>query len=151
VKPAFSFSLIIILTGVFLCQGCNPKPEAIQPGKDSCAECKMTIMDPKFGAEIVTKQGKVYKFDDVHCVAIFFEHRRVELGDIDQTLFVDFNNANEFIKAKNAEFVVSSLFKTPMGGNAAAFKDKAAAEKKSAELAGSRITNWATLYNILIK
>lgn len=131
--------------------GCTPKPEQIVFGKDTCAECKMTIMDAKFGGEIVTKKGKVYKFDDAHCVATFLERRGVELGSIHQTLFVDYNNPNEFVKVKSAEFVVSSQLKSPMGGNAVAFKDEATAKKKAAEIEGSKVTNWATLYNILIK
>jgi hypothetical protein len=38
-----------------------------------------------------------------------------------------------------------------MAGNAAAFKSKSAADKKSAAIDGSRVTNWSTLYNVLIK
>jgi len=145
-----AFVSIVIITILFL-TACNPKPEQIAFGKDNCAECKMTIMDPKFGGEIVTKKGKVYKFDDVHCVAVFLERRGVELSEIHQTLFTNYNNSNEFIKVKTAEFVVSSRLKSPMGGNAAAFKNEAEAKKKAAELEGSKVTNWATLYNILIK
>lgn len=130
--------------------GCGTKPEKIVVGKDNCAECKMTIMDTKFGAEIVTKKGKIYKFDDAHCVATFFKRRGVELSSIRKTLFVDYNNG-EFVEVKQAEFVVSSLLKSPMGGNAAAFKNKNDAEKKAGEIENSRVTNWATLYNILIK
>lgn len=140
----------VLVTGLFLA-GCNPKPEKISFGKDNCAECKMTIMDSKFGGEIVTKKGKVYKFDDVHCVATFLKRRGVEMGDIHQTLFTDYNNSAEFIKVNTAEFVVSSQLKSPMGGNAAAFKNSGEAGKKSAEMEGSKITNWATLYNILVK
>lgn len=131
--------------------GCNPKSEKIAIGKDNCAECKMTIMDPKFGGEIITKKGKVYKFDDLHCVAAYLERRGVELSDIHQTLFVEFNDPHDFVNVKTTEFVVSSQFKSPMGGNAAAFKSKAEAKKKSDEIKGSKTTNWATLYNILIK
>ncbi len=141
---------MIILSVVYL-TGCNPQPEKIAAGKDNCAECKMTIMDPKFGAEIVTKKGKIYKFDDAHCMAAFMKRRGVEMGDIHQTLFVNYININEFIKVHAVEFVVSSELKSPMGGNAAAFKDQAEAKKKAAEIVGSRITNWATLYNILVK
>ncbi len=148
-KPIASVAIASIVS-LFMA-GCNPTPEKIALGKDSCAECKMTIMDPKFGAEIVTKKSKVYKFDDAHCVAVFLERRGVELTDIHQTLFVDYNNNNEFVKVKSVEFVVSSQFKSPMGGNAAAFKNTAEAQKKSAEIEGSKVTNWATLYNILIK
>ena len=142
---------IITVIAAVLLAGCNPKPEKIAFGKDNCGECKMTIMDPKFGAEIVTKKGKVYKFDDVHCVATFMEKRGVEMGDIHHTLFVDYNNSNEFVKVGAVEFVVSSQLKSPMGGNAAAFKNEAEARKKAAELDGSKVTNWSTLYNILIK
>jgi len=136
---------------VLILAGCNPKSEKISFGKDNCAECKMTIMDPKFGGEIVTKKGKVYKFDDVHCVAMFLKRRGVEMNEIHQTLFTDYNNSEEFIKVNSAEFVVSSQLKSPMGGNAAAFKNSTEAQSKSAEIEGSKITNWATLYNILIK
>jgi copper chaperone NosL len=75
----------------------------------------------------------------------------VELADIDQTLFINFNKQDEFIKAGSAEFVVSSQLKSPMGGNAIAFKSVDEAKKKSAEIDGSKVTNWATLYNILVK
>lgn len=141
---------IAIITALFL-TGCNHKPEKIVFGKDNCAECKMTIMDQMFGAEIVTKKGKNYKFDDVHCVAAFMKRRGVEMSDIHQTLFVNYNNSEEFITVTTAEFVVSSQLKSPMGGNAAAFKTRAEANTMAAEIEGSKVTNWATLYNILIK
>lgn len=150
-KKQASLSVAVVLISFLLIAGCNPKPEKIAFGKDNCAECKMTIMDPKFGGEIITKKGKVYKFDDTHCVATFLERRGVELSDIHQTLFVEYNEPHEFVYVKSAEFVVSSQLKSPMGGNAAAFKNATEAKKKSAELKGSKVTNWATLYNILIK
>lgn len=146
-----NISVTMALTASLIITGCNPKPEKINFGKDNCSECKMTIMDPKFGGEIVTKKGKVYKFDDTHCMAAFLERRGVELSNIHQTLFVQYDHPNEFVEVRSAEFVVSSQFKSPMGGNAAAFKNAREAKKKSAEIEGSRVTNWATLYNILVK
>jgi copper chaperone NosL len=131
--------------------GCTPKAEPIEVGKDACSECKMTIADPKFGGEIVTKKGKVFKFDDAHCVADFLERRGVELSDIQATLFVNYEQPTEFLNVKNTEFVVSSKLKSPMNGNAAAFRDQSSAQKKAAQIEGSKVTNWATLYNILIK
>lgn len=139
------------VAAVLLFSGCTPKSEPIVVGKDACVECKMTIADGRFGGEIVTTRGKVYKFDDVHCVAAFLKNRGVELSDIHQTLFVNYLKPNEFVSVKDAEFVLSSKLKSPMNGNAAAFPNKAAAEKQSSAIEGSRVTNWATLYNILIK
>jgi len=146
-----SAATIAAMFTLLVLTGCNPKPEKIAIGKDACSECKMTIMDPKFGGEIVTKKGKVFKFDDAHCMAKFFEKRGVQLSDIHQTLFVNYAGDNGFIPSKDAEFVVSSSFKSPMGSNAAAFASVAEAQQKSKEIAGSKVTNWATLYNILIK
>ena len=142
---------VALLAALLMLAGCNHAPEKIAFGKDNCAECKMTIMDPKFGAEIVTKKGKVFKFDDTHCIAVFMERRGIELNDIHRTLFVDYNEPHNFIPVKSVEFVVSSQLKSPMGGNAAAFKNVAEAHKRSKEIEGSKTTNWATLYNILIK
>ena len=141
----------ITLVTVLFFAACRRGPQKIEIGKDNCAECKMTIMDPKFGAEIITKKGKVYKFDDVHCVAVFLERREVELSSIHRTLFVNYDSIGEFVDVEEAEFIVSSLLKSPMGGNAAAFRNKQEAEKKIAQFPGSKSTNWATLYNILIK
>jgi copper chaperone NosL len=143
--PALAIMALIAFSG------CNPKPDKIVSGKDNCTECKMTIMDPRFGAEIITKKGKVFKFDDVHCVAVFMERRGVEMSSIHQTLFANYNNPDEFIKVQSAEFLVSSQLKSPMGGNAAAFASETEAKKKSSEIPGSRTTNWAILYNVLIK
>jgi copper chaperone NosL len=129
---------------------CNPTAEKITLGKDLCSECKMTIMDPKFGGEIVTKKGRIFKFDDTHCVANFLKRRGVALDNIHQTLFVHYQNA-AFVDVQSTEFVVSSQLKSPMGGNAAAFSTKGEAEKHAETIDGSKVTNWATLYNILIK
>jgi copper chaperone NosL len=136
---------------MLLIAGCTPKAEEIIVGKDSCTECKMTIADPKFGGEIVTKKGKVFKFDDTHCIAAFLKRRGVELSDIHKTLFVNYDNNKEFVDVKSAEFVISSQLKSPMGGNAAAFADKKIAENRSGQIEGSKTTNWPTLYNILVK
>lgn len=144
-------SAAVAMLSIILVTGCNPKPEKIAFGKDNCAECKMTIMNPKFGGEIVTKKGKIYKFDDAHCVAAFMKRRGVELSNIHKTLFTDYNNSEEFVEVGKVEFVVSSQLKSPMGGNAAAFKNTAEANKIAAEIEGSKVTNWATLYNILVK
>jgi len=87
----------------------------------------------------------------VYCIAAFLKKRGVELSDIHQTLFVNYDDPTGFVEVKNAEFVISSKLKSPMNGNAAAFRDKLSAEKKSSEIEGSKVTNWATLYNILDK
>ena len=150
-EPVLSRPLkLAFILGMISFTSCKPEAEKIVVGKDVCAECKMTIVDPKFGGEIVTRKGRVYKFDDVHCVAQFLNRRGVELSEIHQTLFVNYNDPDKFVNVGSAEFVISSKIKSPMGGNAIAFPDHQSAEKKSAEYEGSKVTNWSTLYNILV-
>jgi copper chaperone NosL len=47
---------------------CNPERKPIQYGEDKCAFCRMSIVDQRFGGEIVTQKGKVYMFDAVECM-----------------------------------------------------------------------------------
>ena len=146
-KPLVSFTSVAAACILFLAS-CSAKPEKIAYGKDQCDECRMTIMDPKFGGEIVTKKGRVYKFDDARCLAKFLEDRKVALGDIHATLFTNYLGGVEFLDTKTAVFVAGSQLKSPMNGNAAAFATKAEADKVAADING-KLTDWSTLYNII--
>lgn len=128
-----------------LFSSCNTKPQAFTYGKDICDDCKMTIVDPKFGGEIITKKGRIYKFDDIHCLVHFMKQGTVKEADIAQTVFIDFENDKNFLDVKSAYFVVSDQFKSPMNGNAASFSSKEIAEQKAQQTNGT-IKNWDQLY-----
>jgi copper chaperone NosL len=127
---------------------CSVEPQKIAYGKDACEECRMTIMDPKFGGEIITKKGKAYKFDDAHCLVNFLKAGKVKKADVAQTVFLDHQNPNQFLDAKIARFVVSPQLKSPMNSNAAAFESQAAADTKAAEVTG-KVVDWNTLFGSL--
>jgi len=140
-----SSKTIVVASGLLLfISSCNTKPEPFAYGKDMCDDCKMTIMEPKFGAEIITKKGRIYKFDDAHCFANFIKKETIKKADIAKTLFIDYNNAKNFIDASAAFLVVSTGLKSPMNSNAAAFATKAEAEKITAEKDGT-IKTWQWL------
>lgn len=127
---------------------CNAGPEKIAYGKDACADCKMTIMDAKLGGEVITRKGKVYKFDDAHCIANFMRGGIVNEADIAQTVFTDYEKADNFLKSPSLYFVVSPQLKSPMNSHATAFATQQAAAKKAAEVSGT-IMSWQTLYTSL--
>jgi len=56
-----------------LLTACSHEPDPIRYGKDACAHCKMTIMDKRFSAELITAKGKVFKFDAAECMAGFLK------------------------------------------------------------------------------
>ena len=125
---------------------CNTAPEPFAYGKDVCEDCRMTIMEPHFGSEIITKKGRIYKFDDAHCIANFFKNERVQNEAVAKTLFIDYNNDKNFIDAGSSFFVVSPQLKSPMNSNAAAFGNKEQAERVAADKGGI-IKTWNDLLN----
>lgn len=123
---------------------CKVEPEPLQYGKDGCHACKMTLMDNKFGAEIVTTKGKIYKFDDVNCMLNFFNSGAVSSEDMKDILIVDFATPEKLIDAKNALYVKSESIKSPMASNVAAFESNDNLKKMNAEWKGIQLS-WGEL------
>lgn len=123
---------------------CTTKPEPFAYGKDLCDDCRMTIMEPQFGAEIITTKGRIFKFDDIHCVTNFIKKEKIRKSDIKQTLFIDYNKNGNFVDGATAHFVTSPQLKSPMNSNTAAFATKEDADKKAAETSG-QLNDWNTL------
>lgn len=136
--------IAVAASALFAFSSCTSSPEPFAYGKDVCEDCKMTIMDPRFGGEIITTKGRIFKFDDAHCIANYINKGKISQGDIKQTLFIDYQNENNFIDANTAIFVTSPQLKSPMNSNSAAFATKEAADKKATETGGT-ISNWPTL------
>jgi copper chaperone NosL len=141
-KPVAAAAAIVL----FFFSSCEVKPQPIAYGKDVCDDCRMTIMDPKFGAEILTKKGRMYKFDDARCIAHFIKTSRVDTADIKQVVFVDYNNSKNFMDAGKLVFVVSPEMQSPMNSNAAAVSDSQIAANMLAGKEG-KIKNWEDLLN----
>lgn len=129
-------NLVMIISLVLLFSGCSVEPEAINYGKDQCAACRMTIMEPKFAGEIINNNGKVFKFDDAHCVAEYLQDGQIKQEDVKMVVFTNFNQPEDFLQTNNAWFVKSASLKSPMNGNVAAFPDKATAEAEAKSLQG---------------
>ena len=135
--------VVVLLAAIFV-SSCNSGPEPFAYGKDVCEDCMMTIMEPRYGAEIISKKGKVFKFDDVHCVVNYLKKEKIQQGDIKQTLFINYNKENDFVDGNTVLFVSSPQLKSPMNSNLAAFATQEEAQKKAAETAG-KIHDWKTL------
>lgn len=135
---------VILLT--MLITSCSAQPEPFQYGKDDCHFCKMGIVDPKYGGEVVTKKGKVYKFDDIICMARFLKDEGVKEKDISQKVIINFEKENDFLDVSKTTFWISPELRSPMGSNAAAFSSRNAAEKAKAGKEG-QLMSWDEIYN----
>lgn len=114
-------ALLIVVSSMITLSSCSTKPEPIKSGTDNCYFCKMTITDAKFAAEIVTTKGKVFKFDDIHCLQSFTKAKTVDKKEIGAIYFSDYNNGSNLINAQQSFLLKSEQLKTPMNGNIAAF------------------------------
>jgi copper chaperone NosL len=131
-----------VITACFY--SCSVKPEPLNFGKDGCYTCKMTLMDQKFGSEIVTKKGKIYKFDDVNCLISFYKSGYEPVDNIEHTLIVDFLKPGELLEAKTAKFIQSDAIRSPMASQVAAFSGDQNLDSLLKEWNG-KVTTWNEL------
>ena len=126
---------------------CMRAPEPIQYGKDACTHCRMTIMDKRFAAEIITAKGKVFKFDAAECMADFLKETP-EIAANENTIFLvsDFKHPGQFVDARKSFFLNDNSLASPMGGNLAAFSSENSAKDNQRDKS-ARIYNW----NLLLK
>lgn len=120
-KISFSTAIFVPFF-LLLFFSCNTGPQSIQIGKDQCSFCKMTISDKRFGAELITQKGKVFKFDDISCVVAYFKIG-LDKSEIKNIYHVNYSHSNQLFDSKNAYFLQSENIRTPMGSNVAAFNN----------------------------
>ena len=118
---------------------CGAKgPEPIHYGVDMCSFCKMTITEKKFGAEIITAKGKIYKFDSYECMNDFLKIASNSDMQAEKKFLTDYFSG-KLIAASSCFLVKSDSIKSPMGGDMAACETQSDAEKLAKETSGTII------------
>lgn len=140
-----NMKLLIFPLVVFIgLNACNSQPEPIIYGTDSCHNCKMTMMDERFGGELVTNKGKVFKFDDLICMRQFLRSPTMNNRAIKHLVIVNYQKNGEWLPVEKAFFLKSKHIKSPMGSNTAAFSSREDARSSNIDSTGS-IINWVDL------
>jgi len=117
----------ITIAGLMLIMtGCSTDgPQAIRYGDEMCEHCKMTIMDDRFGAEMITPKGKVFKFDAVECMAGYTRtYLEVNKGEKIKVYVTDYAMPGKLVAGESAVYLSGDAIKSPMGGHLAAFENK---------------------------
>ncbi len=138
----YVFKQVSILILLFVFVSCNVSPKSIDYGSDGCYFCKMTIVDKIHAAEIVTKKGKVYKFDATECMINFlkeFDNSKVEL-----ILSNHYYQPEALIDATKVTFLISDNIPSPMGAFLSAFATIEEAKKIQSNKGGELYT-WEEL------
>jgi copper chaperone NosL len=87
------------------------------PGGPPCDYCDGVIPEERFGGELVTAGGEVYRFMSVECLAAFVAAGRVPAASIASLRVVDYNHGEKLIDARTARFVRSQHRPSPNGLN----------------------------------
>lgn len=124
-----SSTLITAIFMLFTLNACSNEIKEINYGKDNCSFCKMTIIDKKFGVEIISQKGKTFLMDDLNCAQQFVKEGNIDINQIEDVYINNFNGTGQLINLKQSFLVKNPLLGSPMGGNMAAFSTKDDANK----------------------
>lgn len=131
--------LAMILIAVSFLLSCNTDPQQINYGKDACAFCKMSIVDQKFSAQCMSKKGKAFKFDDIHCLTSFLKNGGVWRNELAGVYFSDYTGKSSWIKSDSAHLLSNDSLRSPMGGNVAAFATEQGRDEAMKEYNGQKL------------
>ncbi|MGW8121548.1 nitrous oxide reductase accessory protein NosL [Roseivirga echinicomitans] len=131
--------LLLLTVFVF---SCEVKPQEIAYGADGCHFCKMTIVDTRHAAQLVTEKGKAFKYDAIECMVN-------DLAEWDEVpvkffLVVDYSNPKTLMNAHEAHYLISEAIPSPMGENLSAFSS-AQMRDEFLESKGGKAFNWESL------
>ena len=135
---AHALAAALLSAAAFACG--TPGPVPIAFGAADCTHCHMTIADPRFAAELVTRTGKVFAFDDAGCLATFAVSGPVGPEQVHSAWVTDFRHPGTLIPAQDARFLRTDRVQTPMGSNLVAVP-RAAADSLQAALGGT-LLDW---------
>ncbi len=126
-----------LILAIVVLSSCNIEPKEIDYGKDQCRFCKMTVVDKQHAAEVVTKKGKVFKYDAIECMMRDYKGAHDKVG-----LFVinDYNAPTTLIDAKTATYLISENLPSPMGEFLTGFSSREDAEKVQKDKGGDLYT-----------
>lgn len=128
------------LAAALFLAGCRPRAVPIRYGEDVCAHCRMVIVDARFGAELVTRTGKVYTFDSVECLA----HHAAAQPDsaaVFARLVTDYGRPGRLVPVEEVFFIRSEALQSPMGGHLAAF-GSGTTRRAALDAYGGRVLDW---------
>jgi copper chaperone NosL len=120
--------LILSVLTLIIASGCGEKeykPVAVKEGVDKCEVCQMLIKDDHNATEIILKDGKALKFDDIGDMFVWLkEHGRDDTGAV----YVRDYKTKEWIELDKATYVYDKSNKTPMSFGVFSFKSEADAD-----------------------
>lgn len=135
---------IFSICSFLLLYSCTPEKKPIKYGQDNCHYCNMTIVDKRYGSEMVSTKGKVYKFDAVECLINFLQEGEVAKGDVAMKLVNTYDQPGQLVNATESHYLRSEELPSPMGYYITPFTTNKAADSVKQHKSG-KIYDWEAL------
>ncbi|MCL4513368.1 MAG: nitrous oxide reductase accessory protein NosL [Candidatus Eremiobacteraeota bacterium] len=141
-KVFLAFWVLLLLAS---CSRTTPKK--IHYDQDVCAYCGMMISDKRYGSELITKKGKVYKFDSITCMIAFANSNGFHSDRVASYWVVDFDEKG-FVNASQAVYLYNPKIHPPMGLPISAFKNEQELDSIKNKY-GGRILSWEKVLSLV--
>jgi copper chaperone NosL len=106
-----ALAAVLSLMVLAACGKAEYEPQAINEETDRCAICNMAIADGPFATQIITTDGRVFKFDDIGCMHEWMAENGTD--SIGAALVRDYHS-KYWLKMEEAVYVYDRSFQTPM-------------------------------------
>lgn len=130
---------IILLMGVFVLAACSEQtyePREINSETDVCSICNMSVTHVDYAAQIVLKNGDHVVFDDLGCLMDYLiEYGEEEVG----AGYIRDTESTDWLNIKEATYIYSKDYWTPMNYGVLAFKSQEAADHYLAQQPGQLV------------
>lgn len=110
---------IITLSVLMIMAGCRTEPQSISYGELDCDYCRMSIVDERYGAELISGKGKAFFFDALECQINY----RIDHPDESwvHSLATDYLNPGTLVSTDSIFVLQSGNLPSPMGMNLSSF------------------------------
>ncbi len=118
--------LLSLLFAIFTFTGCrqeaNINARQVHYDRDMCARCAMVVSDRHNTVQVINPQtNKVYMFDDIGCMILWFNEEHIEWAS-QAVIWITDLDTGEWIDARKALYDTENI--TPMAYGFSAHKSK---------------------------
>jgi copper chaperone NosL len=106
----------------------------------------MLISDERYGTELISSKGKIFKFDSIECLTAYYI--KLEDKSENNVVVTDFDRPSDFLSVERVVFVQSSRLRSPMGLYLSSHSDEKGAENLI-EMFGGKILDWEAVQNLV--
>ncbi len=121
------FLLLTVTFSILSFSGCDKKAVSTQPAeahwdRDMCTRCAMVVSDRDNTTQVINPaNGKVYMFDDIGCMVLWFENEKIPWKD-KAVIWITDAKTGKWIDARTAYYDTENI--TPMAYGFSAHKSK---------------------------